>query len=236
MSATGTDEAVVSVVVVDDDLSVRRGLRLILGTDPRIRVVGEAADGIDAGPVIARHRPDVVLMDIRMPRCDGLTATAREVASDPSLPIIVLTTFDADEDVVRALRAGARGFLLKDAPPPELVAAVRAAAEGRPVLAPGVLAQVMRLTADHVPDPRSSSALDLLTPRERDVAEALARGASNAEISAELYLSLATVKTHVGRVLAKLGVDSRARAVAALATTDARGRHRNPARRSDAPR
>ncbi|KTS13879.1 response regulator [Microbacterium testaceum] len=212
-----TGGANVSVVVVDDDPQVRAGLRLVLGTDRGIRVIGEASDGLEAEAVIARHQPDVVLMDIRMPRCDGLTATAREVAVDPSRAIIVLTTFDADEDVVRALRAGARGFLLKDAPPAELVAAVRAAASGRPVLAPGVLDQVMRLAADHarLPTALEQEALASLTPREREVANALARGASNADIAAELFLSLPTVKTHVGRVLTKLDVESRAQ-VAAL--------------------
>jgi DNA-binding NarL/FixJ family response regulator len=218
----------VSVVVVDDDPQVRAGLRLVLGTDRGIHVVGEASDGLEAAPVIARHQPDVVLMDIRMPRCDGLTATAREVAADPSRAIIVLTTFDADEDVVRALRAGARGFLLKDAPPAELVAAVRAAASGRSVLAPGVLDQVIRLAADHtrLPTTAERKALSSLTPREREVASAVARGASNAEISAELFLSLPTVKTHVGRVLTKLGVESRTQAAALWARAGAveRGR------------
>lgn len=218
---TGDDE--VTVVVVDDDPQIRAGLRLVLGTDRGIRVVGEASDGFDAEAVIARHSPDMVLMDIRMPRCDGLTATAREVAADPSRAIIVLTTFDADEDVVRALRAGARGFLLKDAPPAELVAAVRAAAAGRSVLAPGVLDQVIRLAADHtrLPTDAERRVLSSLTPREREVAAAVARGASNADISAELYLSLPTVKTHVGRVLAKLGVESRTQAAALWARVGA---------------
>lgn len=218
----------VGVVVVDDDPQVRAGLRLVLGTDRGIRVVGEAADGLEAESVIARHQPDVVLMDIRMPRCDGLTATAREVAADPSRAIIVLTTFDADEDVVRALRAGARGFLLKDAPPAELVAAVRAAASGRSVLAPGVLDQVIRLAADHtrLPTAAEREALASLTPREREVAAAVARGASNADISAELFLSLPTVKTHVGRVLTKLGVESRTQAAALWARAGAAERRR----------
>ncbi len=223
-----TGGANVSVVVVDDDPQVRAGLRLVLGTDRGIRVIGEASDGLEAEAVIARHQPDVVLMDIRMPRCDGLTATAREVAADPSRAIIVLTTFDADEDVVRALRAGARGFLLKDAPPAELVAAVRAAASGRSVLAPGVLDQVMRLAADHTRLPSSAErdALASLTPREREVAEAVARGTSNAEIASELFLSLPTVKTHVGRVLTKLGVESRAQVAALWARTGSVDRRR----------
>ncbi|KAA9084149.1 response regulator [Microbacterium radiodurans] len=214
-----TAPARVDVVIVDDDPRVRSGLRLLLGTDPTIRVVGEAGDGLEAAEVIARHRPDVVLMDIRMPRCDGITATARELRANPAQAIIVLTTFDADENVVRALQAGARGFLLKDAPPAELVAAVHEAASGRPALAAQVLEQVIRITAHHAQLPNKAERLAVasLTPREREVAEALARGASNAAIAAQLFLSIPTVKTHVGRILAKLGVDSRAQAATVLA-------------------
>lgn len=201
----------VRVVVVDDDALVRSGLGLLLGTDPGIHVVGEAGDGIEAQRVVERERPDVVLMDIRMPRRDGLTATASILAAHPGLAILILTTFDADDDVLRALAAGARGFLLKDASPDELVQAVRTAAEGRSILAPSVLDRVMQLAAQHArtPDAAQLAALDALTPREREVAEAVARGASNADIAASLFLSIPTVKTHVGRVMAKLGVDSR---------------------------
>ena len=203
--------AVVRVVVVDDDALVRSGLGLLLGTDPGIRVVGEAGDGLEAQQVIDRERPDVVLMDIRMPRRDGLAATASILAAQPGLAVIILTTFDADDDVLRALQAGARGFLLKDASPDELVQVVRAAAEGRSILAPSVLDRVMQLAARHhrTADPAQLAALDSLTPREREVAEAVAGGASNADIAAALFLSVPTVKTHVGRVMAKLGVDSR---------------------------
>lgn len=207
----GLVSAAVRVVLVDDDALVRSGLGLLLGTDPGIRVVGEAGDGLEAEIVIARERPDVVLMDIRMPRRDGLTATASILAAHPGLAILILTTFDADDDVLRALAAGARGFLLKDASPEELVQAVRTAAEGRSILAPSVLERVMQLAAQHArtPDPALLAALDDLTPREREVAEAIARGASNADIAGALFLSIPTVKTHVGRVMAKLGVDSR---------------------------
>ena len=201
----------VRVVVVDDDALVRSGLGLLLGTDPDIVVVGEAGDGIDAQHVVERERPDVVLMDIRMPRRDGLAATASILAAHPGLAILILTTFDADDDVLRALAAGARGFLLKDASPEELVQAVRAAAEGRSTLAPSVLDRVVQLAVAQrrAPDPAQFAAIDALTPREREVAEAVARGASNADIAASLFLSIPTVKTHVGRVMAKLGVDSR---------------------------
>jgi DNA-binding NarL/FixJ family response regulator len=201
----------VRVVVVDDDALVRSGLGLLLGTDPGIVVVGEAGDGIDAQHVVERERPDVVLMDIRMPRRDGLAATASILAAHPGLAILILTTFDADDDVLRALAAGARGFLLKDASPEELVQAVRAAAEGRSTLAPSVLDRVVQLAVAQrrAPDPAQVAAIDALTPREREVAEAVARGASNADIAAALFLSIPTVKTHVGRVMAKLGVDSR---------------------------
>ncbi|MET0162605.1 MAG: response regulator transcription factor [Microbacteriaceae bacterium] len=201
----------VRVVVVDDDALVRSGLGLLLGTDPGIVVVGEAGDGIEAQHVVDRERPDVVLMDIRMPRRDGLAATASILAAHPGLAILILTTFDADDDVLRALAAGARGFLLKDASPEELVRAVRAAAEGRSTLAPSVLDRVVQLAVAQrrAPDPAQVAAIDALTPREREVAEAVARGASNADIAAALFLSIPTVKTHVGRVMAKLGVDSR---------------------------
>ncbi len=207
----GVVSTAVRVVVVDDDALVRSGLGLLLGTDPSIRVVGEAGDGLEAERVIERERPDVVLMDIRMPRRDGLTATASILAAHPGLAVLILTTFDADDDVLRALAAGARGFLLKDASPEELVQAVRTAAEGRSILAPSVLERVMNLAAQHArtPDPALLAALDALTPREREVAEAIARGASNADIARALFLSIPTVKTHVGRVMAKLGVESR---------------------------
>jgi DNA-binding NarL/FixJ family response regulator len=198
-SSTRASGAPVRIVIVDDDALVRAGLRMVLGGDPGLEVVGEAADGLQAGPAIDRLDPDLVLMDIRMPVCDGITATAREVARRPDLPVIVLTTFDADDLVLGALRAGARGFLLKDTPPVELVAAVRMAAAGRSILSP-------RDRGDRA-DERQRFAT--LTEREQEVALAIARGRSNARIAADMFVSVATVKTHVGHVLEKLSVDGR---------------------------
>lgn len=208
----------IRVVIVDDDRYVRAGLTLLLGTDPGIAVVGEADDGLSAGAAIAASEPHVVLMDIRMPRCDGIAATKRELERDPDLAIIILTTFDADDLVVQALQAGARGFLLKDTSPAELVRAVHAAARGGSTLTPSVWQRIVQLAAR---EPRPTSTADgamlsALTPREREVAAAVARGRSNADIAAELFLSLATVKTHVGRVLQKLGVDNRVQAAVLL--------------------
>ncbi|GAB2453038.1 response regulator [Xylanimonas ulmi] len=220
MSA-GPLRPVTRVVLVDDDPLVRAGLRLLLGGDPGIEIVGEAGDGRCGVDLVRRVRPDVVLMDIRMPRMDGLEATRLLVEEAPATHVIVLTTFDADAMVLDALRAGAAGFLLKDTPPERLVASVRAAASGEPTLSPSVTASLIAtLAAD--PGGRRASALrllDALTAREREVALAVARGLTNAEIAAELYMGLATVKTHVSRVLAKLGVDNRVQI--AIVTHDA---------------
>ena len=209
----GVSGGPVRVVLVDDDALVRAGLRLVLGGDPRIEVVGEAVDGLDAADVVDRAEPDVVLMDVRMPRCDGLEATRRELARRPELAVLVLTTFEADELVLGALRLGARGFLLKDTPPHELVAAVHAAAAGRSTLSPSVLDRVIAAAAgdrDAVPTGEHERALlARLTERETEVALAVAGGASNAEIAARLYVSLATIKTHVGHAYEKLGVENR---------------------------
>ncbi|WP_246171787.1 response regulator [Microbacterium oryzae] len=213
-----TSPDAVRVVIVDDDAYVRAGLTLLLGTDPGIVVVGEAADGLSAAAAIETTDPDVVLMDIRMPRCDGIAATRRELDRDPDLAIIILTTFDADDLVVQALQAGARGFLLKDTPPDELVRAVHAAARGGSTLTPSVWQRIVHLAAGGArpASTADASALSALTRREREVAAAVARGMSNADIAAELFLSLATVKTHVGRVLQKLGVDNRVQAAVLL--------------------
>jgi DNA-binding NarL/FixJ family response regulator len=210
-SSTRASGAPVRIVIVDDDALVRAGLRMVLGGDPGLEVVGEATDGLQAGPVIDRLDPDLVLMDIRMPVCDGITATAREVARRPDLPVIVLTTFDADDLVLGALRAGARGFLLKDTPPVELVAAVRMAAAGRSILSPTVLDTVIGVAAQRDRGDRAHERqrFATLTEREQEVALAIARGRSNARIAADMFVSVATVKTHVGHVLEKLGVDGR---------------------------
>jgi DNA-binding NarL/FixJ family response regulator len=214
------------VVVVDDDALVRAGLRMILGGAADLDVVAEAGDGLDAERVVDEHRPDVVLMDIRMPRRDGLETTrsllsegarALRAARGDDLKVIVLTTFDADDMVVQALRAGAHGFLLKDTEPRRLVEAVRLVAAGEPILSPSVTATLMAHVATgggavDASDRRRSDAearLSTLTDREREVALAIGRGLSNADISRELYLSVPTVKAHVSRVLDKLGADNR---------------------------
>jgi DNA-binding NarL/FixJ family response regulator len=207
----------ISVVVVDDEQLVRSGFAALLASDPEITVVGTAGDGDAALAVIRRERPDVVLMDIRMPGRDGVSATAA-ITADPTLSgtrIIVLTTFDLDEYVHAALRSGASGFLLKDAQPAELLAAVHLVAQGESVLAPAL---VRRLIAAYVKTPaiaRKPAWLDSLTPREVEVLVAVGRGLSNAEIGAELYMSAATAKTHVGRLLTKLDARDRTHLVIA---------------------
>ncbi|WP_105034073.1 response regulator [Cryobacterium aureum] len=201
----------VRVAIVDDDALVRTGLRLILGGDPAIEIVGEAGDGRAGLDLIGRATPDVVLMDIRMPLMDGLAATrALQERGDPAR-VIVLTTFDTDEMVLTALRHGATGFLLKDTPPAELVAAVRRVARGEPMLSPSVTAQLIA-TVIRAPDDRQQRAqtvLGQLTERETEVAIAIGRGLSNAEIAAELFMGVATVKTHVGHLFTKLNAANR---------------------------
>jgi DNA-binding NarL/FixJ family response regulator len=203
--------APVRVLIVDDDALVRAGLTMILSAAGDVEVVGEAADGSAVPTAVARHRPDVVLMDIRMPRVDGLAATEalRRQAGAPE--VIVLTTFDADEFVLRALRAGASGFLLKDTPPGEILHAVRRVAQGEATLSPAVTRRLIAHVAAPTPPPREAARrrLDELSDREREVALALGRGRSNAEIAAELFMSVATVKAHVSRVLTKLGLNNR---------------------------
>lgn len=208
---TSTPSQPVSVLLVDDDALVRSALRLILGGDPAITVVGEACDGQEGVALVESLRPDVVLMDIRMPRLDGLAATERALALQPDLVVVVLTTFDTDDMVLSALRLGARGFLLKDTPPADLVAAVRAAAAGQPMLSPSVTGQLIAAVAATGPrqDAEARARLATLTEREHEVALAVARGQSNAEIAASLFMSVATVKSHVGRLFGKLGVENR---------------------------
>ncbi|RLL70859.1 response regulator transcription factor [Streptomyces sp. Z26] len=202
----------ISVLLVDDDPLVRAGLRLMLGGVPDIEITGEAADGSEVPHLVDRLAPDVVLMDIRMPDVDGLTATEALRARPDPPEIVVLTTFDADAHVLRALRAGAAGFLLKDTPPADIVAAVRKVAAGDPALSPAVTRQLIRHVAGSGRDTRRSraaTALGSLGAREREVALAVGRGGSNAEIARGLHMSLPTVKTHVSRILAKLGLNNR---------------------------
>jgi DNA-binding NarL/FixJ family response regulator len=208
----------ISVVVVDDEQLVRSGFAALLDSDPEITVVGTAGDGDAALAVVRRERPDVVLMDIRMPGRDGVSATAA-ITADPALNrtrVIVLTTFDLDEYVHAALRAGASGFLLKDAQPTDLLAAVHLVDQGESVLAPAL---VRRLIATYVETPSPGTPkpmwLDSLTPREIEVLVAVARGMSNAEIGDALYMSAATAKTHVGRLLTKLNARDRTHLVIA---------------------
>jgi len=209
-------EAPVSVLIADDQTLVRTGFRAILEAQPGITVVGEAADGRDAIDLAHKRRPDVVLMDIQMPGVDGLEATRRilaDAADDQPVAVLMLTTFDLNEYVYEALRAGASGFLLKDVPPEQLIAAVRVVAAGDGMIAPTItkrlIEQFARTAPPHAPPP----GLDELTPREVEVLTLIARGLSNADIAAELILSEATVKTHVKRVLAKLRARDRAQAV-----------------------
>ncbi|GAA3136213.1 response regulator transcription factor [Kribbella aluminosa] len=202
----------IRVLIVDDDPLLRAGLKLMLGGAEEIRVVGEAGDGSGVQGLIDRLAPDVILMDIRMPGTDGLTAT-EAVRRRPGAPeVVILTTFDADEHVLRALRAGAAGFILKDTPPAEIVESVRRIAAGQPVLSPAVTKRLITRVADSGQDSRKSKAvarLAQLNDREREIAVAVGEGKSNAEISATLYLSVPTVKTHVSRILTKLDLNNR---------------------------
>ncbi|WP_432544662.1 response regulator [Kineococcus sp. SYSU DK002] len=211
-----------TVLLVDDQALMRMGFRLVIESEPDLRVVGEAADGAVALEQVRALAPDVVLMDVRMPGVDGIEATGRIVAEHPASKVLVLTTFDVDEYAFAALRAGASGFLVKSAEPGELVGAIRTVAAGSSVVAPRVVRRMLDLFAPHLPtaadgprgdglDPRLRS----LTPRELDVLRCIADGLSNAETAERLVLSATTVKTHVGNVLAKLGLRDRVQAVIA---------------------
>ena len=204
----------VRVVVADDQPLVRAGLRSLLEGEDGVIVVGEARDGEEALACVRRHRPDVVLMDIRMPVLDGLAATRRLLADGSGTRVLVLTTFDLDEYVFDALRAGASGFLLKDATAEDLLAAVRTIAAGDAILAPTVTRRVIEaFGAAPTADPRLADRLSVLSRREVEVLRLLARGRSNAEIARELFVSEATAKTHVSNVLAKLALRDRVQAV-----------------------
>ena len=204
----------VRVLIADDQALVRAGFRKLLEAESGIEVVGEAEDGASATMAARRLRPDVVLMDIRMPRMDGIEAARRMAADVPHARVVILTTYDLDEYVYQALRAGACGFLLKDAPPDQLVAAVRLAASGDALLAPAITRRLIEEFARRtMPDPELTAQVGSLTEREREVLVYLARGLANAEIARELNVGEATVKTHVANVLQKLEARDRVQAV-----------------------
>jgi DNA-binding NarL/FixJ family response regulator len=206
----------VRVLLADDQAMVRAGMRMILELEEGIEVVGEAQDGEDAVAAAGRVRPDVIVMDVRMPRLDGVAATRRVVEElDPPPRVLVVTTFDEDEPVYEALRAGAAGFLLKNAPPEQLVDAVRAIAAGEGLLSPEVTRRVIEEFARRSPPPATpaADALGELTERELEVLRLMARGLSNAEIADRLVITPGTAKTHVGRILMKLGLGNRVQAV-----------------------
>ncbi|MGW3896256.1 response regulator [Micromonospora profundi] len=205
----------VRVLLADDQPLLRTGFRMVLGAEHDLDVVAEAGDGVEAVELSRRLLPDVVLMDVRMPRMDGIAATRAIVDTRLPVRVLVLTTFDLDEYVVGAVRAGASGFLSKDVPAEELIAAIRTVAGGDAVVGPRILRRLLERFADLLPDPTAtpSSALSALTEREREVLVQVARGFSNAEIAAALSVSETTIKTHVGHVLTKLGLRDRVQAV-----------------------
>ena len=202
----------IRVLVADDQSMVRAGFRMLLSGEPDIDVVAEASNGLEAVDKAARYSPTVVLMDIRMPELDGLEATRRILAADTGVRILILTTFDLDEYIYEALRAGASGFVLKDDPPEQLLAAIRTVAAGEALLSPAVTKRVIQHYT-RAPRPTLPKALDDLTERELEVLRLVARGLSNAEIGQELYISETTVKTHITHILQKLDLRDRVQAV-----------------------
>ncbi|OHV32965.1 MULTISPECIES: response regulator [Pseudofrankia] len=242
----------IRVLLADDQPLLRMGFRMVLDSQPDITVVGEAGDGAEAARLAAQLAPDVVLMDVRMPRVDGIEATKRIVATDGASRVLILTTFDLDQYVLAGLRAGASGFLLKDVPPADLLAAIRTVAAGDAVVAPNVTRRLLDAFAHRLPDPESDGGAGAaggrsapgaraagadrvarLTDRERDVLGEVAAGLSNAEIAARLVLSEATVKTHVGRILAKLELRDRVQAVVFAYETGLVRPSANPPRHPD---
>jgi DNA-binding NarL/FixJ family response regulator len=204
---------VITVLIADDQAVVRAGLRLILEAQEDLQVAGEAADGAAAVEAVRAHEPDVVLMDIRMPKLDGIEATRQIVSGGAATRVLVLTTYGLDENVYDALAAGASGFLVKTDSPERLVDAIRVVAAGDALLAPEVTRRLIERVVSGSAPPRPSAELDELTAREREVLTLLARGRTNAEIAGQLYVSEGTVKTHVARVLSKLGLRDRTQAV-----------------------
>lgn len=205
----------IRLMLADDQEMVRGGLRMILEAEPDMIVIAEAANGIEAVKLAKREQPDVILMDIRMPELDGLGATRQIIEQDHDAKIVMLTTFDVDDYVYESLRAGASGFLLKNAPPDDLINAVRIVAGGDALLAPAVTRRVIEAFAARPEPTRAVTAIADLTERETEVLQSVANGLSNAEIAEALFVSEATVKTHVSRILTKLGVRDRVQAVVA---------------------
>jgi DNA-binding NarL/FixJ family response regulator len=215
---TAADTSQVTVVLVDDQPLLRAGFRMVLEEQPDLRIIGEASDGEEAIRLARRVDPDVVVMDVRMPGTDGIEATRAIVEQTPRSRVLILTTFDLDEYAFSALRYGASGFLLKDVPPEELIRAIRTVATGDAVVAPSVTRRLLDAYAKQLPDLREGhgnpgSALATLTTREREILVEVAKGLSNAEIAAALFVAEATVKTHLGRVLMKLDLRDRVQAV-----------------------